>query len=134
LEMCEEVARRARERKKAGRTISLGIGYSDKEFGGGFLRSYSVEEPTNTTMDLYRVCLRLFETHYTGKTVRQISIALSNVAEDKYVQLNLFEPRKVRQKKLGYTVDQIRRRYGGVSLLRAISYTKAGTARKRAAL
>ncbi|MBS4217232.1 UV damage repair protein UvrX [Bacillus sp. FJAT-49711] len=134
LEMCEEVARRARERKKAGRTISLGIGYSDKEFGGGFLRSFSVEEPTNTTMDLYRVCLRLFETHYTGKTVRQISIALSNVADDKYVQLNLFEPRKVSEKQLGYTVDQIRRRHGGVSLLRAISYTKAGTARKRAAL
>ncbi|WP_233713310.1 Y-family DNA polymerase [Lederbergia citri] len=134
LEMCEEVARRARERKKAGRTISLGIGYSDKEFGGGFLRSYSVEEPTNTTMDLYRVCLQLFETHYTGKTVRQISIALSNVTDDKYVQLNLFEPRKVSEKKLGYTVDHIRRRHGGVSLLRAISYTKAGTARKRAAL
>jgi len=134
LEMCEEVARRARERKKAGRTISLGIGYSDKEFGGGFLRSFSVEEPTNTTMDLYRVCLRLFETHYTGKTVRQISIALSNVTDDKYVQLNLFEPRKVSEKQLGYTVDQIRKRHGGVSLLRAISYTKAGTARKRAAL
>ncbi|MBS4199581.1 UV damage repair protein UvrX [Bacillus sp. FJAT-49732] len=134
LEMCEEVARRARERKKAGRTISLGIGYSDKEFGGGFLRSYSVEEPTNTTMDLYRICLRLFQTHYTGKTVRQISIALSNVMDDKYVQLNLFEPRKISEKKLGYTVDRIRRRHGGVSLLRAISYTKAGTARKRAAL
>ncbi|MCR2820314.1 Y-family DNA polymerase [Lederbergia panacisoli] len=134
LEMCEEVARRARDRKKAGRTISLGIGYSDKEFGGGFLRSFSVEEPTNTTMDLYRVCLRLFETHYTGKTVRQISIALSNVTDDGYVQLNLFEPRKVSEKQLGYTVDQIRRRHGGVSLLRAISYTKAGTARKRAAL
>lgn len=134
LEICEEVARRARDEKKAGRTISLGISYSDKEFGGGFLRSHSIDEPTNVTMDLYRVCLQLFETYYTGKSVRQISIALSKVTDDNRIQLNLFEPRKVSEKKLGYTVDQIRHRYGAASLLRAVSYTEAGTARKRAAL
>ncbi|MBS4222341.1 Y-family DNA polymerase [Lederbergia citrea] len=134
LEMCEEVARRAREHRKAGRTISLGIGYSDKELGGGFLRSHSIDEPTNTTMDLYRVCLRLFEAHYTGKTVRQISITLSNVTDDNHVQLNLFEPKKVREKELGYIVDRIRRRHGAASLLRAISYTEAGTTLKRASL
>lgn len=134
LEMCEEVARRAREHRKAGRTISLGIGYSDQEFGGGFLRSRSVDEPTNTTMDLYRVCLKLFETHYIGKTVRQISISLANITDDNVVQLNLFEPGKVREKELGYIVDQIRHRHGAASLLRAISYTEAGTTRKRAVL
>lgn len=36
LEMCEEVARRARSHRKAGRTISFGLGYSQDEFGGGF--------------------------------------------------------------------------------------------------
>lgn len=134
LEMCEEVARRAREHRKAGRTISLGIGYSDKEWGGGFLRSYSISEPTNTTMDIYKVCVQLFETYYTGQAVRQISVTLANITNDNYVQLNLFEPEKVREKVLGYTVDRIRRTHGATSLLRAVSYTQGGTARKRAAL
>ncbi|MFS0643930.1 UV damage repair protein UvrX [Siminovitchia sp. 179-K 8D1 HS] len=134
LEMCEEVARRARESKKAGRTVSLGIGYSEKEFGGGFSRSKTIEEPTNVTMDVYRVCLELFEAHYTGKTVRQISITLSNIVDDGTFQLSLFKPNQVRERELGYVIDRIRRRHGAASLLRAVSYTEAGTARKRAGL
>lgn len=134
LEMCEEVARRAREHRKAGRTVSLGIGYSDKELGGGFLRSKSVKEPTNVTMDIYKVCLELFEAHYTGKTVRQISVSLSKIVEDHMIQLSLFDPDKVRKRELGYVMDRIRRCHGPVSLLRAVSYTEAGTTRKRASL
>ncbi|VEF47878.1 UV-damage repair protein UvrX [Bacillus freudenreichii] len=134
LEMCEEVARRAREHRKAGRTVSLGIGYSEKELGGGFLRSKSVEEPTNITMEIYKVCRELFETHYTGKTVRQISVSLSNIVDDHLLQLSLFEPDKERKRELGYVMDRIRRRHGAASLLRAVSYTEAGTTRKRASL
>ncbi|ONK21833.1 UV damage repair protein UvrX [Siminovitchia sp. FSL H7-0308] len=134
LEMCEEVARRAREHGKAGRTISLGIGYSEKEFGGGFLRSKSVEDPTNVTMTVYKVCLDLFEAHYNGKSVRQISIALSNMTDHGTYQLNLFEPNQIRKRELGYVMDHIRRRHGTASLLRAVSYTEAGTTRIRAGL
>ncbi|MGE8204427.1 DNA polymerase thumb domain-containing protein [Heyndrickxia sp. NPDC080065] len=134
LEMCEEVARRTRSHGKAGRTISLGIGYSDSDFGGGFYRSHTIDEPTNVTMKLYQVCLKLFHIHYTGKNVRQISIAVSNLVDDNILQLSLFEPNRVKQHELGFVVDLIRDRYGAGALLRAISYTEAGTARKRAAL
>ncbi|QPC46775.1 DNA polymerase thumb domain-containing protein [Mangrovibacillus cuniculi] len=134
LEMCEEVARRARQHRKAGRTISLGIGYSHTEFGGGFYRSRSIDEPTNVTMELYRVCLELFEENFVPKTVRKISIALSSIVEDSCIQLNLFEPKKEQQRALGYVVDGIRTKYGSGSLLRAVSYTKAGTANYRAKL
>ncbi|PNB76516.1 UV damage repair protein UvrX, partial [Pseudomonas sp. FW305-BF6] len=48
-EMCEEVARRTRNAKKAGRTITLGIGYSREEFGGGFSHAFTMDEPTNIT-------------------------------------------------------------------------------------
>lgn len=134
LEMCEEVARRAREHGKAGRTVSLGIGYSKDEGGGGFHRSKSIDEPTSITMDIYNICLLLFEEHYAGQTVRKISIALSNITEDADVQLSLFEEKKPQRRELGYTMDAIRRKYGGDALLRAVSYTKAGTARHRSKL
>jgi DNA polymerase V len=134
LEMCEEVARRARTHRKAGRTISFGVGYSQDEFGGGFYRSRTIGQPTNVTMDIYRICLELFHEHYTGKTVRQISMAIGNLVEDNQLQLNLFDFKTDKRRELGYVVDSIRRRYGSGSLLRAVSYTAAGTAKHRSKL
>jgi DNA polymerase V len=134
LEMCEEVARRARTHRKAGRTISFGVGYSQDEFGGGFYRSRTISQPTNVTMDIYRICLELFHEHYTGKTVRQISMAIGNLVEDNQLQLNLFDFKADKRRELGYVVDSIRRRYGSGSLLRAVSYTAAGTAKHRSKL
>jgi DNA polymerase V len=112
LEMCEEVARRARTRRKAGRTVSLGIGYSHDDFGGGFHRSKTIDQPTNVTMELYRVCLDLFYQHYNGKTVRNIAITLGNIADDKELQLSLFDSGAAKRRELGYTVDRIRARFG----------------------
>ncbi|HJV16478.1 MAG TPA: UV damage repair protein UvrX [Bacillales bacterium] len=134
LEMCEDVARRARRRKKAGRTISLGIGYSQEEFGGGFLRSKTIHQPTNVTMDIYRVCLALFAEHYNGHTVRNISIRLSNIVNDDELQLDLFDMGAGKRRELGYVVDRVRDRFGSGAILRAVSYTAAGTAKHRATL
>ncbi|MGO4888394.1 DNA polymerase thumb domain-containing protein [Anaerobacillus sp. MEB173] len=134
LEMCEEVARRARTANKAGRTISLGIGYSKKEGGGGFHRSQTIAEPTNMTMEIYQTCLQLFEKHFDERTVRKISISLSNVVDDDQLQLNLFDHRKPKQREIGYVMDAIRQKYGSNALLRAVSYTTAGTARHRGRL
>jgi len=134
LEICEEVARRARLHHKVARTISLSVGYSKDELGGGFSRSRSLETPTNITMELYEICLQLFKENYEGKTVRKIAVSLSNVTEDDGMQLTLFEPNKWKQKELGYVVDRIRGRFGSKSLLRAVSYTEAGTAVYRSKL
>lgn len=134
LEMCEEVARRARNRRKAGRTISFSLVYSKDEFGGGFQRSRTIANPTNITMDLYRVCLELFYENYTGKTVRQIAISLGNIVDDHEMQLSLFEMNRWKKRELGYVVDGIRNRFGSGALLRAVSYTEAGTTRHRAKL
>jgi DNA polymerase V len=134
LEMCEEVARRARRAGKAGRTMSLGIGYSKDEGGGGFHRSKTIEQPTNITMEIYQVCLELFRTFYQGQTVRNISITLSNVCEDAETQLTLFSLDHPEKRKIGYVMDDIRQKYGSNALLRAVSYTKGGTALHRSRL
>lgn len=134
LEICEEVARRARQHKKVGRTVSLSIGYSHEEFGGGFHRSKTIELPTNITMDLYETCLQLFNKFYVHKTVRQIAVTLSNIEDDSEMQLDLFRPNRTKQRTLGYVMDSIRHKYGSDAILRAVSYTPAGTAKHRAKL
>jgi DNA polymerase V len=133
LEMCEEVARRARQDRKAGRTVSLGVGYS-KTDGGGFYRSKTMARPTNVTMEIYRACLDLFDTFYRGQTVRKLSVTLSNVTDDTNVQLEWFDNGYEKRRRLGYAMDRIREKYGSTSLLRAVSYTKGGTARERSRL
>lgn len=134
LEMCEEVAKRARAHHHAGRTISFGLSYSKDEFGGGFHRSRTIEQPTNVTMDIYRVCLELFRENYRGETVRQISISITKLENDFDMQLDLFDTNGWKKRKIGYVVDHIRNRYGSTALLRAVSYTPGGTALQRAQL
>lgn len=134
LEMAEEVAKRARDARKAGRTISFSLGYSKDEFGGGFLRSRTIENPTNVTIDIYNVCLELMKENYRGQTVRQISISITKLVDDYEMQLDLFDVNGWKKRELGYVVDKIRNRYGAASILRAVSYTGAGTALHRSKL
>lgn len=134
LEICEEVARRARTARKAGRTVQLGIGYSRDEGAGGFQRSVTLPSPTNVTKELYEAVLSLFYKFYEGSTVRKITISLSNIVNDTQMQLSLLEPKRPKLRKLGYTMDKIRSKYGYDALLWAVSYTSGGTAKHRSTL
>ncbi|EGQ19562.1 ImpB/MucB/SamB family protein [Sporosarcina newyorkensis 2681] len=134
LEMCEDVARRARENYQAGRTISLGIGYSKNAFGGGFQRSRTIDEATNDTMKIYKVCMVLLNENYDKRAVRQISVSIKKLEDEHSMQLSLFDTKKWQVRKLGKTMDEIRTRYGSTAILRAVSLTNAGTAIKRSKL
>ncbi|WP_245690107.1 DNA polymerase thumb domain-containing protein [Sediminibacillus albus] len=125
LDLCEEACRRARTAGKAGRTVHLGVGYC-QETGGGFSRSKSVALPTNITMEMYGVCMQLFNEFYDGVSkIRRVFITLNNLYKDEETQLDLFTD-KTKQKDLGYVMDQIREKHGSTSLLRATSFTDLG--------
>ena len=131
LEMCEDVAKRARDKYQAARTISLGIGFSKDAFTGGFQRSRTIHEATNDTMKIYKVCLDLLKENYNRNPVRQISISITKLEDEHSMQLNFFEKENWKTRKLATAMDNIRNRYGSAALLRAVSYTPAGTAVKR---
>lgn len=125
LDLCEEACRRARQAKKVGRTIHLGVGYSS-ETGGGFSRSTSIYTPTNITMEMYEVCVQLFHRFYDGYSkIRRIYVTLTNLSDDDETQLDLFNER-TKRKDIGYVMDKIRERFGSDAILRASSYTDAG--------
>ena len=129
LDLCEEVCRRTRVNHKAGRTIQLSIGYANN--AGGFSRSRSVHLPTNVTMEVYHVCLQLFQEFYDQKSsIRRITVALTHLFDDAETQLNLFYD-QTKKKDIGYVMDDIRAKYGSTSLLRASSYLEAGITRER---
>ncbi|WP_085992564.1 DNA polymerase IV [Oceanobacillus senegalensis] len=130
LDLCEEVCRRTRTAGKIGKTIHLGIAYS-KETGGGFSRSKSVEIPTNVTMDVYHVCMQLFNQFYDGESnIRHVYVTLDNLFDKAETQLDLFEDR-TKKTDIGYVMDAIRDKYGSTAILRASSYTDAGITLER---
>ena len=131
LEMCEDVAKRARSAGYACRTISLGLSYSQASMTKGFYRSKTIEEATNDTMMIYAVCKELLDTHFACEPARQLSVRLSNVEQANSVQLDLFDTGKEKRQTLAHTVDAIRDKFGATALLRAVSYTEAGTAIER---
>ncbi len=134
LEMCEDVARRAREAYQVGRTITLSVSYSRDAFGGGFQRAHTIDEPTNDTMKIYKVCEQLLDQYYAERSVRKITISLSKLESERSVQLSLFDHKKWKKRKLGATMDYLRSKHGSTAILRAVSYTEAGTAVARAQL
>lgn len=134
LEMCEDIGMRAREAKRAGRTVHLSASYSKHAFGGGFNRSRSMAEATNDTLKIYQLCTVLLDEFHDGRPIRRLSISLTNLEEEHSMQLSLFDERKWRNRQLGETIDSLRNKYGSNAVLRAVSYTKAGTAVERAKL
>lgn len=131
LEMCEDLAMRARMDGKAGRTVHLSVKYSKQTFGGGFARSRSLSEATNNTMKIYRLCTDLLDEFHNGHPIRRISVSLTNLEDESVMQLNLFEEHQWRDRELGSVMDSLRSKYGSNAVLRAVSYTKAGTAIER---
>ena len=134
LEMCEDVAMRARQAGRTGRTVHLAAGYSKHALGGGFSRSRTMAEATNDTMTIYRLCMELLDEFHDGRPVRQLHISLGNLEEEHSMQLSLFDEQKWRNRQLGETMDALRTKYGSNSVLRAASYTESGTAIERAKL
>ncbi len=134
LEMCEDVMKRTREAGYVGRTVSFGLSYSKHVMTKGFHRSKTIEVPTNETMVMYKTCLDLLDEFFAGEPARQLSVRISNLEPERSIQLDLFDERKEQRQIIGHTMDAIRNRFGNVSILRAVSYTKAGTAIDRNAL
>ncbi len=131
LEMCEDVMKRARDAGFVGRTISLGLSYSHNAMTKGFHRSKTIAVPTSETLVMYKACIELLDEHFAGEPARQLSVRISNLEKEHSIQLDLFDERKPQRQIIGPTMDAIRNRFGATSILRAVSYTRAGTAIKR---
>ncbi|WP_205415029.1 DinB/UmuC family translesion DNA polymerase, partial [Serratia marcescens] len=86
--------------------------------------------PTSETIVMYKTCLELLDMYFAGEPARQLSVRISNLEPEHSIQLDLFDVKKEQRQILGHTMDSIRRKFGATALLRAVSFTDAGTALK----
>lgn len=85
-------------------------------------------------MVIYRVCQQILNERYNDRPVRHINVSITKLESEHSMQLSLFDNKRFQRRKLGATMDQLRSQYGSTALLRAVSFTEAGTAIKRSKL
>jgi hypothetical protein len=82
--------------------------------------------PTAADYKLFKTATKLFHNTFNGKIrVRLIGISLTSLTTHPYHQENLFTPKDSKYwDELYRGIDQIRKKYGFASILRATSFGK----------
>ena len=131
-EMIEVLTKRLRENNKQTSLIGLGIGYS-KNVGGGFYHMQKLDNATTNEKVIYDICETLFDKYYEDLPIRKVSISLGRLSDDTGVQLNLFESFDSikKEKEENKAIDEIKRKYGNNSILKASSLLSDSTIKER---
>ena len=118
LSLCETVGMRLREDHVKIAAVSVHITSADFLHAGKQTQLFSA---TDVTEEIYDAACRVFELLWDKKTpIRQIGVHTSKVQTDGGRQYNFFDLQKYDQlEKVNQTVDDIRRRFGEDSIMRA---------------
>ena len=118
LEQCDVLA--TRMRRKGKKCTCISAMFRTLDFKN---RSHQtkLENPTDVTDEIYKNARRLFTEFWKGQPLRLIGVALTNLTEDSFEQLSLFEDTqdKERRQKLDAAMDAIRSKYGNSMITRA---------------
>ena len=116
LALSEKVGMRIRDINQCGYVISISIKNS-------YFFSYSHQErldiPTDSTNTIYRTAKRLFDEIWQGEPLRNISLSLSDLLDNDFYQLSLFESSSKKEEALDRTIDKIRAKFGSESVFRS---------------
>ncbi len=134
-EMASKIAKRLRMNKKVTSLVGFGIGYS-RSIGGGFYHSRKLDSSTNDENTIFESCKYIFNNYIEDLPIRKVSISLGKIENDNYKQLNLFEEaEKVEENnKMNDVIDDIAKRFGDNSILKASSLLEDSTIRVRNSL
>lgn len=131
LELCTEVARRARFKGYMGSTVSMGVRGASFDFPTGFHRQIKLTSPTNFDLDIYHAAEKLLLTHWDRQPIRSLGVTLSQLQSSENVQLNLFDYH-LNKEELNRALDLVYSKYGKTAIVRASSLLAAGQAFHRA--
>lgn len=116
LALSEKVGMRIRDINQCGYVISVSI-------KNNYFFSYSHQKrldiPTYSTNTIYRTAKILFDEIWQGEPLRHISLSLSNLLDNDFYQLSLFESSSKKEERLDKTIDKIRTKFGPESVFRS---------------
>jgi DNA polymerase-4 len=125
-ELTEQVARRLRQCQRCGRTVQLKLRLSDFRT---ITRSRSLQQPTDTTGELWETARSLLEQALTASTlsegIRLIGMGVSGLVDPPLVQQRLFEDETSelhqQHRQLDKVTDAVQARFGSRAIIRGNS-------------
>lgn len=122
LDMCNQVGLRARRDNLYATVIAITVrtsGFKD------FSHQKKIINPTNNTMEIYKVILELFDNIKKDELIRSIGVRLSDLVNDKKEQLSIFdEVKEENNDKIQKIMDDINDKYKNTTIMPAIFYKK----------
>lgn len=119
LSLTENVATRLRRNQVKAGSISVTLRYHIHD---NHSRQTVLENPTNTTEELYLAYCKIFDQFWNGSPVRLIGVSTGKIipASSAARQLSFFDDNKMEKwEKLDKTIDHIRSKFGNDSVKRA---------------
>lgn len=131
-EMNDDLAMRLRAHYKTTKRLGVAVRYTFSE-GGGFSHQVTLDYPTDDTDKIYEDLLKIYEKYVGNHKIRGVYITYSQLESGQYEQLNLFEVGKTdtTKKEMTKTIDDLKRKYGKDTILRASSLLEESTAKER---
>ena len=130
LEQCDVVT--TRMRRKGKKCTSVSVTFRTLDFKNKSHQT-TLSNATDMTDEIFRNAIKLFTESWKGEPLRLIGVALTNLTDESFEQLSLFEDneKKERHRKLDATMDEIRQKFGNDKITRAsIMNSNSGIARK----
>lgn len=132
LEHVDEVIHRLRLMNRFARTIQFQV---TTKYGKSYRQQFTIDEGTHDENEvMFGIWIRLKKIADESALYRTISVSLTNLISNKYIQGNLFKENDEKREQLLKTIDELKIKYGTLSVMRALSMTEASTLKLREGL
>lgn len=116
LALSEKVGMRIRGIDQCGYVISVSIKNSNFFYSS---HQRKLDIPTNSTNTIYKTAKILFKEVWQGEPLRHISLSISDLLDNDFYQLSLFQSGNKKEEILDKTIDKIRAKFGTESVFRS---------------
>ena len=133
-ESVDDLCVRLRKSNQTCSCVSIFVGYSSLDHGGGFHHQCALDIPTDDNDELFSCLLSLYRRYVGNRKIRHLSIAFSKLRSyDDPTQMGFLQDAyELKEKRnLRLALDYIADTYGKNAVLRASSLTGASTIRER---
>jgi DNA polymerase-4 len=115
--LSDKVSGRLRRAKILGKTVSLKIRFNDFKT---YTRSHSLNNPTNLTEVIFQTTSYLLnEFDPLRLPVRLIGVGVTNLKDEKGLQMNIWDQDDQKKMKIGKLMDNIQGKYGDDAIMHA---------------
>ncbi|MCB8818628.1 DNA polymerase Y family protein [Desulfosporosinus shakirovi] len=122
LSLTETVASRLRQAGYCARLVSVSIKTNEFYYSSHQRKVFSAIDCTNA---IHTIACELFDELWKGDPIRHLGVRVSELCQNDFQQLSLFERDYVKQRAVDQTVDLIRARFGNGSVFRS-SFINSG--------